>query len=74
MEPITIGAVYENGVLKPDSPLPLKERERVQVLISAGSNPVEASYGILKWDGDPEIVRRVALDDEFSILEAKVPR
>ena len=57
MEPITIGAVYENGVLKPDSPLPLKDRERVQLQISAGLNPVDASYGILKWDGDPEVWR-----------------
>jgi len=70
MEPITIGAVYENGVLKPDSPLPLKERERVRVQITSGLNPVDASYGMLKWDGDPQVLRKIALDDEFSILES----
>ena len=30
---LTIEAIYENGVLKPTQPLPLKERERVQVTI-----------------------------------------
>jgi predicted DNA-binding antitoxin AbrB/MazE fold protein len=30
---ITVEAVYENGVLKPIQPLPLKEHERVSVTI-----------------------------------------
>lgn len=30
---ITVEAVYENGVLKPARPLPLKEREKVEILI-----------------------------------------
>lgn len=29
--PLTIEAVYENGVLKPGQPLPQKEHERVQI-------------------------------------------
>jgi hypothetical protein len=47
----------------------LKNKERVQVQITP-RNPVEASYGIVKWAGDPEILRRIAPDDEFSILES----
>jgi predicted DNA-binding antitoxin AbrB/MazE fold protein len=70
METITIGAVYEDGILKPDTPLPLKNHERVQLQITPGPNPVEASYGLIKWDGDPEVLRKIALDDEFSILES----
>ena len=31
--PLIVGAIYENGVLKPTHPLPLKENERVQVSI-----------------------------------------
>jgi predicted DNA-binding antitoxin AbrB/MazE fold protein len=31
---ITLEAVYENGMLKPSEPLPLKEREKVQITIS----------------------------------------
>ena len=30
---ITIEATYENGVLKPAQPLPLKEHEKVEILI-----------------------------------------
>ncbi len=30
---ITVEAVYENGVLKPAQPLPLKEHEKVQVTV-----------------------------------------
>jgi predicted DNA-binding antitoxin AbrB/MazE fold protein len=30
---ITVGAVYENGVLKPDAPLQLQEKAKVRVTI-----------------------------------------
>jgi predicted DNA-binding antitoxin AbrB/MazE fold protein len=35
---LTIEAVYENGVLRPDQPLPLKEHERVKVTIQAAGS------------------------------------
>jgi hypothetical protein len=31
---------------------------------------VNKAYGLLGWTGDPETVRRVALDLEFDILES----
>ncbi len=31
---------------------------------------VERSYGLLQWNGDWDTLRRVALDDEFGILES----
>jgi predicted DNA-binding antitoxin AbrB/MazE fold protein len=31
--PITVGAIYENGVLKPDTPLELQEKAKVRVTI-----------------------------------------
>jgi len=30
---ITIEAIYENGSLKPDAPLPLAEKQRVVVIV-----------------------------------------
>jgi predicted DNA-binding antitoxin AbrB/MazE fold protein len=30
---LTVEATYENGVLRPDRPLPLKEREKVEIVI-----------------------------------------
>jgi predicted DNA-binding antitoxin AbrB/MazE fold protein len=78
---ITIEATYENGVLKPAEPLPLKEHEQVRLTVesakdSAASSPDEAerivrrSYGLLGWTGDVETLRRVAEDPEFALLES----
>jgi len=30
----------------------------------------QESYGLLRWQGDPDILRRLADEDEFSILES----
>jgi predicted DNA-binding antitoxin AbrB/MazE fold protein len=73
---LTIEAVYQNGVLKPSQPLPLKENERVRVSIHTPvdvANALEAvqrSYGLIHWTGDSETLRRIAEDDEFGILES----
>ncbi len=67
---LIIDAVYENGVLKPAQPLPIKEREKVQVIINAPHDRVEQSYGIIGYTGDAESAERLALDDEFGILES----
>jgi len=79
--PITVEATYEDGVLKPERPLPLSEREKVRVTITSapqrpavatgeGENAVRRSYGLLGWKGDAESVERIALDPEFDINEA----
>jgi predicted DNA-binding antitoxin AbrB/MazE fold protein len=79
---ITVEAVYENGVLKPEKPLPLAERQRVDltVHIKAGSPPpgteadedvVRRSYGLLGWTGDVETLRRIAMDPEFGPEESR---
>jgi predicted DNA-binding antitoxin AbrB/MazE fold protein len=66
---ITVEAVYENGVLKPAQPLPLKEHETVQVTIQPKTNWVEQTYGICGWTGDPEELRRLALHPELDLPE-----
>jgi predicted DNA-binding antitoxin AbrB/MazE fold protein len=63
-----LNAVYENGVLKLERPLELKEGQKVRVVVRASR--VERAYGLLGWTGDPETVRRVALDPEFGAEEA----
>ncbi len=67
--PLTVEAIHENGVLKPAQPLPLKEHETVRVTIEPEGNWVERTAGMLPWTGDPELLRRIAEDDEFSIAE-----
>ncbi len=39
-----VEAIYEDGVLKPDRPLPLKEHEKVQVTVEG---PAAARHSIL---------------------------
>jgi predicted DNA-binding antitoxin AbrB/MazE fold protein len=67
--PITVEAVYENGVLKPAQPLPLKEHEQVSVTIQTGDSPLLRAYGIVGWNGDPEVLRRLALSPTFDLEE-----
>jgi predicted DNA-binding antitoxin AbrB/MazE fold protein len=73
---ITVEAIYENGTLKLSRPLPLKEQEKVQVTIFATPDvrarldAVARSYGLLRWTGDPKVLERIALDDEFGMLES----
>jgi predicted DNA-binding antitoxin AbrB/MazE fold protein len=67
--PLTFEAIYENGVLKPVEPLPLKEHEKVRVTIQTPVNWVEETAGIIGWKGDPETLRRLALAPEFDLEE-----
>ena len=67
---ITAEAVYRNGVLRPDRPLPLSEEERVVVEIRPATDHVAETYGLLGWTGDSQTVQRVALDAEFGVSEA----
>ncbi len=70
---ITVEAVYENGVLKPAQPLPLiPEGSRLWLTlhIAAEEDRAKKAYGLLGWTGDPETVRRVALDPDFDVLES----
>lgn len=68
---ITVEAIYENGVLKLAQPVPLKEHEQVQVTIHTAVSRVRATSGMLGWAGDVETVERVALDDEFGVMETR---
>ena len=63
-------AVYEDGKLKLDHPLPLKEHQRVKVIIETTTTVARQNYGIIGWTGDPEVVRKVALKPEHGVLES----
>ena len=67
---ITVDAVYENGVLKPAQPLPLAEHEQVRITIVAQTSWAKQTAGLLQWTGDPDVLRRVAEDPEYGILES----
>jgi predicted DNA-binding antitoxin AbrB/MazE fold protein len=67
---LTVEAVYENGVLKPAQPLPLKEHEKVKVTIEKPANWVEATAGLLGWTGSSEELAYFALDPELDPQES----
>ena len=69
MTALIVEAVYENGVLKPARPLPLKEKERVRLTVEPDDDPVASTYGLIRWTGDPEALRRFALDPELDPQE-----
>lgn len=63
--PITVEAIYENGVLKPVQPLPLKEHERVHVTIHPETSWVERTYGMMGFQGSVELADFIATDPEL---------
>jgi predicted DNA-binding antitoxin AbrB/MazE fold protein len=67
---LEIEATYENGVLKPDKPLPLGEHQRVKVTVHQQTSHVQDHAGLIGWTGDPKVLRKIALDDEFGIQES----
>lgn len=64
-----VEAVYENGTFRLDGPLPLKESERVKITVQQKGGDAALTYGLIGWTGDPEVVRRIALDPEFGVAE-----
>ncbi len=61
-------AVFENGVLRPMDPLPLREHQKVEIVIQVEPSWTERTAGILRWTGNQEDLRRIAEDDEFGVL------
>lgn len=61
---LTFEAIYEDGVLKPIEPLPLKEHEKVTVTVSSGETWVERTAGIIPCT-DARIIEWAAEDAEL---------
>jgi predicted DNA-binding antitoxin AbrB/MazE fold protein len=68
MAPMVVEATYENGVLKPAQALPLDEHEKVCISIESMTSWAERTAGLLKWTGDPGVLRSLAEDDETGLL------
>ena len=62
--PKNIEAVYEDGVLKPLSPLSLKEHEKVRLTLEGGESIARSTSGM--FDGlDDKAIDEIALSPEF---------
>ena len=67
---LTVEAIYENGVLKPARPLPLKEHEKVQLTVCRETSVAEQTYGLIGWTGDAATLERLALEPELDPQES----
>ena len=62
--PRNIEAVYEDGVLKPLSPLNLKEHEKVRLTLEEGESVARATSGMFTGLDD-RTIDEIALSPEF---------
>jgi predicted DNA-binding antitoxin AbrB/MazE fold protein len=58
----TVEAVYEDGVLKPTEPLPLKEHEKVSVTVEPARRPIWEQILELTADAPPEELAKLPPD------------
>ena len=61
---ITVEAIYENGVLKLERPLPLAEHEKVRVTVEPELSPARRTAGMIGWTGDVETLDRILREAE----------
>ena len=66
---LEVEATYEDGVLKPERPLPLREHQKVVITVREETTQARISYGLIAWKGDPETLRRIAEDPELRVPE-----
>lgn len=61
---ITVDATYENGALKLEHPLPLKEHERVRVMVQSALSLAQQTAGLIGWIGNAESFERISAESE----------
>ncbi len=66
---LILEAVYENGCLKLDQPLPFEEHEKVQVIVSKKASVAQQTYGLLGWTGDAATLDRLLAEAESDAEE-----
>jgi len=64
-----IEAIYEDGVLKPLSPLKLNEHQKVKITVEGEESAVRATSGMFRGL-DHDTIEEIALSPEFLPEEA----
>lgn len=67
---LAIEATYENGVLRPDEPLPLAEHERVRITVQSPTGWAQRTAGMLRWTGNPQVLEQFVSDPELDPQES----
>ncbi len=63
---LTVKASYENGILKPFSPLPLDEHEHVLITIHSKKSRAEMTAGLMGWTGSVAEADYYAMDPDLA--------
>jgi predicted DNA-binding antitoxin AbrB/MazE fold protein len=63
--PLTVEAIFENGVLRPTQPLPLKENERVRITVETTLTWAERTAGMMGFRGSAEEAEYFAKSPEL---------
>lgn len=63
--PMTVEAIYENGVLTPSLPLPLQDQQKVMITVHLGTTWAQRTAGIMGWAGSTELANYIATDPEL---------
>ena len=71
MTPLVVEATFEDGVLKPAEPLPLKQHDKVRLTVEGlpGVTPPRTGYGLVRWTGSIEDLNTLIEDVENDPLE-----
>ena len=64
--PLTIEAIYENGVLKPVQPLPLNEHEKLSITIKPALTWAERTAGMMGWKGSAADAEYFAMSPDLA--------
>ncbi len=56
---LEVEAIYEDGVLKPDQPLPLTEHARVRISIEPHLTGIRSSAGLIPFHGTQEALNHL---------------
>ena len=62
--PITVAAIYKNGVLEPIGDLPLKEGEAVRITVRTAEDLVREGQGLIGWRGSHEELEALLNDQD----------
>ena len=69
--PITVEAVFENGILKPLQPLPFPEHAKVSLTVEEKTSWTDKTYGMVPWTGTAEELDELLEEAEDDLLEGK---
>lgn len=72
---LSVEAIYENGVLRPERPLPLREQEKVRLQVDTVEDAVQrvrATAGMIPCTRD-DVIEWAATDAELDFPTAEGP-